>query len=269
MSEPTDNHKRAERLAKQNARTQARLENRSIALERREQAQQIVEESSGKKEHAIAVYNIQLQSAIMKQKRIEEQYLKQIQDLETKFCEIEDEIENKRDASLKKIDEQRAIAQKKLDDQFDEEEKKQNERLDAKLQDTKKMYEDRIKRIKDRLKENETRPQVENMKLIIENTKNLQTFKKPTVAEVVRELEKKDTDEALKLVPEIRQNEIIQSNEKQNKRMLEEASISQFLCEGCQKKGDPNYNHIFEDPAFTDGNGRHYCKVCVQDGIPI
>lgn len=264
MSEPTDNQKRAERLAKQNARNQERLERRRITLERRQEAEAIVEETGGKKEHALNIYKAQLEMAIASQKRIEEQIRKQIQELEDKFIELDDDLEDKRDASLKKLEAEKELAKKRLEEEFQLKEDSINEKFDAKADKQKEMYEERIKKLKNRLKENETRPQVENMKMIIENTKNLQTFKKKTVAEVVRELEQQDIDQALEEIPTIRQNVIVQENQKQNKKLLEEAHCDQFICKGCQDAGEMS-NHIFEKPAFNDGTW-DYCSVCVREG---
>jgi hypothetical protein len=241
MSEPTENQKRAERIAKQNARAQTRLENRRITLERRIEAEAIVEETSGNKLRTLAIYNCQLEMALAKQKRIQEQLEKDIEELEEKFQEFEDELEDDREAQHKKID----------------------ERFDKKLSDMKKSYEERVKRLKDRLEANETRPQVENMKAIIENTKSLSSFKKKSVADVSRQIEKKDLDEALDLVPQIRQNEVIQSQKKEDEKIQLERMGGYWECRGCQNMRKPTWIFTTELPTLIR-DGVCYCGECAK-----
>jgi rubrerythrin len=240
MNDPTDNQKRAERIAQQNARSQERLEKRKIQLERRKEAESILQESSSKKDHALSIYTVQLEMAVAKQTRIQEQLQKDIDELEQKFSEKEDELENEREKKHKEID----------------------ERFDDKLSDIKKLYEERIKRLKDRLEQNENRPQVKNMQMIIENTKNQSSFKKQTVADITRELEEKDIEQALELVPEIRQNKVVETHKKENeKTRLEIEFDGCWQCSGC-------YGYItYECPTKTvvDVYKKHYCSSCAKN----
>jgi hypothetical protein len=113
------------------------------------------------------------------------------------------------------------------------------------------------------LEANETRPQVENMKAIIENTKSLSSFKKKTVADVSREIEKKDLDEALDLVPQIRQNEVIQSQKKDDEKIQLERMGNFWECRGCQNRGMPTWIHTFDLPTLTR-DGVHFCGDCAK-----